>query len=122
MEKDMRVETNINNTRPSFGVKVSDRLINSVRGYVNSGSNRIKKNYLLNTQLENYGNFGHDDYTIELLQKTMGWDVEYSLVATRATNSKEKIVLAKRNTYKQIIEIFLNLKKHEFNKKFPKRS
>ena len=122
MEKDMRVETNINNTRPSFGVKVSDRLINSVRGYVNSGSNRLKKNYLLNKQLENYGNFGHDDYTIELLQKTMGWDVEYSLVATRATNSKEKIVLAKRNTYKQIIGLFLNMKKHEFNKKFPKRS
>lgn len=117
----MRIYFNIQNNKPmpAFEAKVSERFITSLRGYVNSGSNRLKNNYTLNKQIENVGNFGFDNYTIELRQNRMGWGTEYQLVAVKdGTDGKNPVIIAKRLTYKHIANLFLNIRKNEFVRRF----
>lgn len=117
----MRVEFNPYNNKTSFEAKVSEEMINTMRYYINNHPNRLKNNYKLNSQIEAISNMGFDTYTINLVKKVMGWTVEYSLVAVKGGAPKEKAnVLAKRGTYKQIVDLFLNLDRKQFKDMFYK--
>ena len=105
--------------RPYFQANVSEKFVNAMRGYFNSGENRLKNNYRLNKKIEEYKNFGYKDYTVELHKKAMGWDVEYSLVAVKeGMKPQDYIILAKRNSFRKIVQRFIEMRRGEFKSKF----
>lgn len=114
----MKVELNTN-SQTNFQAKVSQRFINSMRGYVNHGENRLQNNYKLTKKLEQYTNFGHDDYTVEMHQKEASSWYEYFLIAVRDGETPDKgIVLAKRGSYRGIFKKFMQMRRCEFNSYF----
>lgn len=108
----------ISSTQPNFQAKVSQRFINSMRGYVNHGENRLKNNYQLTQKLEEYAKFGYDDYTIEMHQKNGALGFEYKLLAVKDGDSPDKgLVLTKTpyTSYRKIFQRFMTLNKHDFH-------
>ena len=111
----------ISSTQPNFQAKVSQRFINSMRGYINHGENRLQNNYKLNQKLEQYASFGHNDYTVEMHQKEASSWYEYFLIAVRDGETPDKgIVLAKRGSYRGIFKKFMTMRRCEFNSCFKK--
>ena len=108
----MRIESN----QPAFGAKVDEKFVNAMRGYINHGENRLKNNYKLNQKIETYDSFGHDDYTVQLHQKYTAMGTEYALKAVKdGENPDNAIVLAKRNSFRAIVNKFLHINRSEFN-------
>jgi hypothetical protein len=88
-----------------------------MRYYINNHPNRLKNNYRFNSQIETISNFGFDNFTIDLVKKIKGWTVEYSLVAIKdGAKDGHGTVLTRRGTYKQILEVFLNIDKRQFKR------
>ena len=103
-------------SRQTFGVNVDPKFVNAMRGCINSGENRLKNNYKLNKKLEDYAGFGHDDYTVELHKKYSAWGNEYIMKAVRdGENPDNAVVLAKRNSFRAILNKFLHINRSEFN-------
>ena len=102
-------------SQSTFCAKVTPRFVNSMRGFINRGSNRLKNNYLLDTKLKEYENFGYNDYTVELNQISGPLGFEYILRAVKdGQNSEDGVILAKRSSYRKIFERFMNYKKYDF--------
>lgn len=107
----------INQTEVSFNAKVSDKFVNSLRRYINSGSNRLQNNYKLTKKIEEYATFGYDNYTVEMRQKSGPLGFEYRLFAVKDGDSSEKgLVLTKSSysTYRKIFQRFMTLNKRDF--------
>lgn len=108
----------INKTEINFNAKVSERFVKSMRGYVNSGSNRLQNNYKLTQKLEEYADFGYDNYTVEMVQKSGPLGFEYKLFAVKDGDSIDNgLVLTKASytSYRKIFQRFMTLNKHDFN-------
>ena len=107
----------INQPEINFYAKVSPRFVNSMRGYINNGSNRLQNNYKLTKKIEEYARFGYDDYTIEMRQKSGPLGFEYKLYAVKDDEDASKeVVLTKKHytAYSKIFNRFMNLNEHDF--------
>lgn len=101
---------------PNFNAKVSPKFINAMRGFINGGENRLKNNYRLNNKIQDYANFGYDNFTIELVQLKRFSNNDYFIIASEHDKkANEGIFLAKRRTFRQATEKFLSIRKHEFD-------
>lgn len=117
----MRVELNPYKKSTTFEANVSKNFEEQMRYYINAHQNRLKNNYRLNKQIENIGQCGYNKYTLDLVKKVKGWTAEYSLVAIKdGVQSEKGIVLTRRGTFKQIMEVFLNLDKKQLRRMFGK--
>ena len=115
----MKINYESHKIQPTFQAKVSERFINSMRGYINHGENRLQNNYKLTQKLEQYASFGHDDYTVEMHQKEASSWYEYLLIAVRDGETPDKgIVLAKTGSYKGIFKKFMTMRRWDFNNCF----
>ena len=111
----MRVDFN---SQQAFGVNVDPKFVNAMRGFMNSGENRLKNNYKLSKKIEEYANFGFDDYTMQLNQKYTAWGTEYTIKAVRdGENSENAAVIAKRTSFRKIVEKFLKINRGELKAK-----
>lgn len=107
----MRIELN----QPTFGVNIDPKFENAMRGFINSGENRLKNNYRLNQKIETYKGFGHEDYTVQLHKRYSAWGTDYFLKAVRDGEDPDNaIILAKRNSFRKIVEKFLKINGSEF--------
>ena len=119
--------SSINNTQPNFQAKVSQRFINSMRGYVNNGGNRLQNNFKLTQKLEDYAKFGYDNYTIEMQQKQGALGFEYRLIAVKdGEDISTGINLTKTpyTSYRKIFQRFMNITRYDFKnimKKYTKQ-
>lgn len=113
----MQIEK-INQPEISFNAKVSQKFVNSMRGYINNGSNRLQNNYKLTQKIEEYASFGYDDYTIEMHQGNGKLGFEYRLVAVKdnCTDRRQNVLLTKKpfDAYRKIYNRFMSFNKHDF--------
>ena len=79
----MKVNFDSKNSHQTFGIKISERFLNSLHGHVNNGENRLRNNYLLNNKLKEYESFGFNDYTMHMQQKSSPLGFEYNLFAVK---------------------------------------
>ncbi len=104
-----------NHVNPIFQAKISPSFEKFMRSFINNGSNRIQKNYMLNKKLADFERYGFNDYTVNLVTIHKSWGNEYSLVSTKEGQELKKgIFLLKKNSAKGIIETFLHFRKNEF--------
>ena len=108
----------INKSDIVFNAKVSQKFINSMRGYVNNGNNRLKNNYKLTKKIEDYAKFGYDDYTIIMEQKSGSLGYEYSLYAVKdGYDITDGINLTPKpyTSYRKIFKRFMQITEYDFN-------
>lgn len=112
----------IQNSNTSFGANVASNFIRVAHNSYNYNNVPNKKNLIwqFNKKVEQYSNFGHDEYTIDYERKLENGNWEHYLVALK-NDGKEKFVIFHRKTLAKIIDRFLQMNKHEFNTKFSKK-
>ena len=107
-----------NQCKTSFQAKVSQRFVNSMRGFINNGENRLKNNYKLTQKLEEYSKYGYDNYTIEMHQKYSAYGQEYRLIAVKDGDTAENGAILTPSpyySYRKIFNRFMNITKYDFN-------
>lgn len=108
------MKVQFNTQQPTFQANVDEKFVNAMRGFINSGQNRLKNNYKLNSKIEEFSGLGYNDYTIRLEQKYHAIGTEYKL---KAVSNDKEVVLANRSSFRKIVEEFLNFDKHKFKSK-----
>jgi len=113
----------INNihSNTNFGIKVAPHFIQTAQNqyHYNNVPNKRQMIWRFNQKVEQYSNFGHDDYTIDYERKLLNGNWEHYLVATR--DDGHKITIFHRSNLAKIINRFLEMNKHELNTKFAKK-
>ena len=108
-----------NNYNNSFKAKVSQRFVNSMRGFINNGPNRLKNNHRLSKKLEDYATkYGYEDYTVHMQQSQGPLGSEYRLIAVKdGDDISNGIVLTKNpyTSYRKIFLRFMELSSYDFN-------
>lgn len=112
----------IENSNTSFGANVASNFIRVAQNNYNYNNvpNKKKLIWQFNKKVEEYSNFGHDEYTIDYEKKLENGHWEHYLIANK-NDGKGKVVIFHRSTLKKIIERFMQMNKHEFNTKFSKK-
>lgn len=117
----MNINNTISQNNFSFGAKVSPEFVNAMRQFYNNGENRLKSQYKLDRKLEQIHKFGKNTYTIELTKKYAEYGTEYTLLAVKdGQQAKDGAVLAKRNSFRYIINAFMEMNKKDFYSKLTK--
>lgn len=107
-----------NDQNNTFKAKVSQKFINSMRGFINNNENRLKNNYKLTQKIEEFNQMGYGNYTIVMQQKSTSLGFEYRLLAIKDGESLDNaICLTKKPyaSYRKIFDRFMNYTRYDFN-------
>ena len=115
----MRVDA-VKGNSGTFGAKVSQDLVDMLRFSINTGENRLKNNYQFTKKLEEFKDFGYDDYTVGYHKKDNIHGRSYNLIATRDGDDSRVLFLKKCNTLNQFLSMFNNMTKGEFRNRMSK--
>jgi hypothetical protein len=107
------------NDNTAFGVKISPHFHQVVQNHYNYNQvpNKLKRMYEFNQKIEQYSNFGFDNYSLDYEQKFIKGRRQHLLVAITNDGNK-KVEIFNRNTLAKIIDSFMRMTKHEFSTKF----
>ena len=109
--------------QPVFQAKVDDKFVNAVRGFINSGENRLKNNYKLNKKLEDVSKFGYDNYTVKMEKTVKSTGNEYVLKAVKdGRDFEDGAFLGQRYSFRKIAELFLKLSRGDLKRAISKQS
>lgn len=102
----------------NFQAKVAPELENSIRKFYNTGENRLKNMYRVDEKIRQYKKFGFKTHTVNFSRKDLGYGVEYKLYALKdGLDEKQRIVIAKCNSFKQLVKSFMDINKQAFYRK-----
>ena len=113
-----RVQNNVNDHKPSFGIKVSHGLkdmadsLYSVNNKSQEQFNRFFRKYKYMQE-----KYGFNDYTIVAEQFYLKGKPKYGLYAVSDNPDKKAITLSVKDTKKQILEKFCHINEYELNAK-----
>lgn len=107
----MNTNLNVNNNRPSFGIKVSENFQKAVRNYYNGVEYRPERAKQFKDIVNNVeNNFGYDEFTLQYKKQSSKNGTLHTLVAD---NGIYEVPITTKDQFRKVIEKFKRLTKGE---------